>query len=291
MTIPWTPLEGSPAARWAAAARLRTVPPMPTRRPPAASPSVSQPALCELGGTWSRSSSSCLRLAGPLGGRKRSLMRTVPSRQDPDSRARRSATRTSCIEPPPEVQHAAVGERRRVDRREVAVAGLLLAAEHADRQPRALARPRQEVLGVVRVADRAGGNGVDRVGVQPARAAEVAEDVERRERTLHRSRSEASAGHQPLADAHGLIDLVGALPPALAGHEDDQPEGVGSEVDDREPLPGLQSAVAGIGRSGLHRTSVLAGAAGPGRSPRGASLKPAGAGRRAWPRTSTGPRR
>ena len=35
-----------------------------------------------------------------------------------------------------------------------------------------------------------------------------------------------------LADADGLVDLVGALPPAVAGREDHEPERVRPEVDD-----------------------------------------------------------
>ena len=146
ITIPWTPLEGSPAARWAAAARLRTVPPIPTSRRPPAPAAARQPAAPARArcATCSRSSSSCLRLAGPFGGRKRSLISTVPTRQDPHSRGEAPAHAHELQRAAAEVEHAAVAERGRVDRREVAVAGLLLAAEHADRQPEALARALEE---------------------------------------------------------------------------------------------------------------------------------------------------
>ena len=36
ITNPWTPMSGWPTMRWAAAARLRTAPPIPTIRSPAA---------------------------------------------------------------------------------------------------------------------------------------------------------------------------------------------------------------------------------------------------------------
>src|SRR5207248_9391008 len=60
--------------------------------------------------------------------------------------------------------------------------------------------------------------------------------VDRLERALHRGRLQRARGVEPLAEAHALVDLVGALPP-VAGHprEDHQAEGVGAEVDDREP--------------------------------------------------------
>ena len=44
---------------------------------------------------------SCLALAGPSSGRKRSVIRTAPRRQESRSLASRSRTRTSCSEPPP----------------------------------------------------------------------------------------------------------------------------------------------------------------------------------------------
>ena len=81
ITIPCTPLDGSPAARWAAAARLRTVPPMPTRRPPSAAAGVGQPVgLRELARRRARAAPPAAG-AWPArsAGRKRSLMRTVPS--------------------------------------------------------------------------------------------------------------------------------------------------------------------------------------------------------------------
>ena len=137
-----------------------------------------------------------------------------------------------------EVERDAVGERRRVDRGEIAVAGLLLGREHLDLEARALARLAQEVLLVRRVADRRGGDGADVVDAH--RAAEVREQLDRLERPLHRLGLQLAGGVEPGADAHRLIDLVRAAPPAvaaaLAPREDDEAERVRPEVDDREAV-------------------------------------------------------
>src|ERR1035437_3364011 len=113
-----------------------------------------------------------------------------------------------------EIQYAAIDQRGGVDSRQIAVARLGLATEHADRQPEALARPREELLGVVGVADRARGDRVDRAAVQAARVAEVGEHLERGQRPLHRLLAEATARQHSLTDAHRLGDLVRAPPPA-----------------------------------------------------------------------------
>ncbi len=185
-----------------------------------------------------------------------------------------------------EVQHAAVGQRGRVHRRQVAVPRLLLAAQHADRQARPRSRPRQEVRRVLRVADRARrdrvdrprGGGRGRAGargerhrrgrrrrgdpsgwgrwrrceldgrdvrrgrrirglVQEARCpAEMVEHVERRQRSLDRLLPQPAGGRHPFADAHRLVDLVGALPPPVRRGEHHEPERVRAEVDHGEPL-------------------------------------------------------
>ena len=91
------------------------------RRPaaPARRPARARAATC------SRSSSICLRLAGPFGGRKRSLIRTVPSAPRAGL-AREPVGDTHQLQrAAAEIEHAAVAQRRRVDRREVAVARLL----------------------------------------------------------------------------------------------------------------------------------------------------------------------
>ncbi len=138
-----------------------------------------------------------------------------------------------------EVKHTAVAQRARVDRRQIAVAGLGLAAEHPDRCPQALVGPAEEALGVLGIADRAGRDGVHRRAAQPARAAELREHVQRRQRPLDRLLAEPAAGHQALPDANRLVDLIGPPPAPVPRLEDDQPERVRSEVDDSEPLVGL----------------------------------------------------
>ena len=117
--------------------------------------------------TCARSARSCLPLAGSSPGRKRSVIRTAPSGQDP-ARPPGARDADELERPAAEVEHGAVGERRRVDRREVAVAGLLLAATARGSAGPVRARRGEEVLGVLRVADRARRDGVDRVASRPA---------------------------------------------------------------------------------------------------------------------------
>ena len=117
-----------PARRWTAGppragrpprgcARCRRCPPAAAvaRRPPRARATR---ACASSAATCSRSSSSCLRLAGPLGGRKRSLMRTVPSGHEPSalSGARHAHQLQRAAA---QVEHAAVAQRGRVDRRQI----------------------------------------------------------------------------------------------------------------------------------------------------------------------------
>ena len=134
-----------------------------------------------------------------------------------------------------EVERDAVGQRGRVDRREIAVVGLLLGREdlHVER------RPAQELVAVGGVADRRRG---DRPHVvDPGRAAEVRVQVGRLDRSLHRLGRQHPCGVEALADPHRLMDLVGALEPLGVGGsvfnpgEDDQAERVRPEVDDRQP--------------------------------------------------------
>ncbi len=134
--------------------------------------------------------------------------------------------------PAAEVQDAAVGQRAGVDGGQIAVARLLFAAEHADRQAQALPGALQELARVLRVADRAGGYRIDPALAQVAGPAEVREDVERRQRPGDRLRLKHAGAHHSLADPDRLVDLVGPLPPVLAGHEHDQAERVGAEIDD-----------------------------------------------------------
>ncbi len=153
-----------------------------------------------------------------------------------------------------EVEHAAVGERRRVDRRQVAVARLLLAAEHAHVEGEALARPLEELRCVLGVADRARRHGVDLRCGEAARVAEVREHVERRERAFDRLLPQATGGHEALPDPHRLIDLVGAPPPAFARLENDEPKRVRAEVDHRQPRP-WRHRLERIARSGALYTA------------------------------------
>ncbi len=96
---PWTPLVGIPAARWAATARLRTVPPIPTsRRPVARQPgratelagdvlAAAPPAACASPG---RGPGESARSSAP-----------PPAATSPTRAPAGRRTRTSCIEPPP----------------------------------------------------------------------------------------------------------------------------------------------------------------------------------------------
>jgi hypothetical protein len=66
----------------------------------------------------------------------------------------------------------------------------------------------------------------------------VGEQLDRLQRSLHRLGLQLAGRVEPGADAHRLVDLVGAAPPAvaavLAPREDDQAERVRPEVDDRQ---------------------------------------------------------
>ena len=143
-------------------------------------------ARSSLAATCARSSRICLGLAGPSPARKRSVMRTAPRRQESSSREWRPTTCTSCIEPPPMSSIDAVGQRRRVDRRQVAVARLLLAAEHAHAQAAGRLGALEELR---RSSTRRGSREVatasDVVGLDAAGRAEVGEDLDRRLRARH----------------------------------------------------------------------------------------------------------
>ena len=140
-----------------------------------------------------------------------------------------------------EVQRHPLPQGRRVDGRQVAVAGLGAGIQQAHRKARPRARGGEELRAVGGVADGARGDRVDRRSLQPGGGAEVREDVHRRQRALDRRGAQPAARGQALADAHRLIDLVCAPPPARAGAEHDKPEGVRSEVDHGETLAGLHA--------------------------------------------------
>ncbi len=131
-----------------------------------------------------------------------------------------------------DVERDAVGQRRRVHRGEVAEPRLLLAREHLDREPGARAGLAHELLAVARLADRRRGERPD--PLDPRRAAEVREQLDRLQRALHRLGLERPVRLLVLADAHRLVDLVRPLPPLVGVGEDDEPERVRAEVDDGE---------------------------------------------------------
>ena len=149
-----------------------------------------------------------------------------------------------------EIEHAAVAQRRRVDRGEVAVVGFLLGREHPHRQLGA----RDELVAVGRVADRAGGDRLDLV--DPGRPTEVREDLDSGEAAAHRLGAQLPRGGQALADAHALVDLVGAAPPPLPRGEDHEAEGVGSEIGDGDAALGhCRAAYAVAGTASRARAS------------------------------------
>jgi hypothetical protein len=135
-----------------------------------------------------------------------------------------------------EIQYAPVVQRRRVDRGQIAIASLLLAAQDANRQARMFARLRQEVGGILGIADRARRERIHGVAAESRRAAEVIEHIQRGERAAHRLLPQPARRGEALADTHRLVDLVGSPPPALPGHEHDEPERVRAQVDHRQPL-------------------------------------------------------
>ena len=149
-----------------------------------------------------------------------------------------------------EVEHGAVGERRRVDGREVAERRLLLAAEDLDLEAGPLTDRVEEVLLVGGVADRARRDGSDVACADPAGGAEVGEHLGGLEPALHRLAAQLAGGVQALADAHREVDLVRALPPAGGGREHHKPKRVRAQVDDRSPMlchsSGAQLAAAAV---------------------------------------------
>ena len=177
-----------------------------------------------------------LGLGGLSSARKRSVMRTAPSGHESSSRASRRCDVDELHRAAADVEHHAVRQRRRVDRGEVPVARLLLRGEDAHAQAGRGLGAVEELARVRRVADRARRDRVDLVGLEPARAAEVGEDLHRRLGAVHPRLAELAGRGQALADPDGLVDLVGPLPPAVARGEDDEAERVRPEVDDREPL-------------------------------------------------------
>ena len=225
---PWMPKLGSSSASITVAARLRTAPPTPTSRPLVA---PSQSAARSSSRTCSRSALSCFGLTRSFG-RNRSVVHD--GAEPPRARVERAplADVRELHRAAADVERDAVGQRRRVHGGEVAEPRLLLAREHLDREPGALAGLAHELLAVARLADRRRGERPD--PLDPRRAAEVREQLDRLQRALHRLGLERPVRLLVLADAHRLVDLVRPLPPLVGVGEDDEPERVRAEVDDGE---------------------------------------------------------
>ena len=219
ITIPCTPLDGRPAARWAAAARFRTVPPNPTsaragRRSPLGEP---RRACAARRPTCSRSSSQAPALGGPLPGRKRSVMRTVPRRQEPMSQRerdpRRARAASSRPRDPARSRRAASSSSRPRDSR---------SAPPRSRLSTLIGRPERSraARGSSRRSRRRGSRSWrprrSRSPARPLALQKCANTSSVVERPLASAPRRARPSAQALADAHRLVDLIGALPPALA---------------------------------------------------------------------------
>ena len=191
-------------------------------------------------------------------------MRTAPSRQESVSAADRPSTPTSCSEPPPRSSTAPSRSVDRVDRRQVAGARLLVAREDADREARTALRALEEVLRVRGLADRARRYGVDLAGGEAEAAQKWAKTSIAAEARAMPSSPSSPVSSSPAPIAHRLVDLVGPLPPAAepvrarrVDAEDDEPERVRAEVDDREPRElGARRRVRPGRRGSRRRVSV-----------------------------------
>ena len=154
---------GAPWRCSAAVARLRTAPPIPTRCGPvyaihAASASCSR--------TVARTRLSALRRTGPEAGSSRSLTRTAPSGHEPVTAGRRPLDADQLQRRRRRCRARAVGQRGRVDRRQVAVAGLFLDRQHPHAEAGRIVRRGRAGPAVGGVADRARGDDVDRFGAR-----------------------------------------------------------------------------------------------------------------------------
>ena len=140
-----------------------------------------------------------------------------------------------CTLPPPTSMPKPSLQRGGVHDRQVAVEGLLGAADHAHLEPGALLDRAEELVAVGRVADGAGGHSVhalDAGGVE-----ERGEHGCGVHRPVHRLGLEHALVAHARAHAGGLADLVGEAPPAaglvLEHHE---PERVRPHVDHGQAL-------------------------------------------------------
>ena len=152
-----------------------------------------------------------------------------------------------------EVEHDAVGEHRRVDRRDVAEVGLVPRRQRLDRQPGGGLGLFEELLAVGGLADRTGGDDVDVLGRDPVGAAEALEYGQRLHPTRDRRFTELPRGAEAGTDSDRLVELVGALPPrARSVGEDDQAPRVRAEIDHRDLLTDGATLARGPGGAPAH---------------------------------------
>ena len=137
--------------------------------------------------------------------------------------------------PATHVDREPVGERGRVDHRQVAVVGLLGAAQDPDLQAASLCNRLEQVVSVAGIADRAGSRCDD--VVDSRRVTERGEHLGRRDRALDCVGQQHTLLAHAGADADRLADLVGERPrPARLPVVYDQPERVRAEIDDGRPF-------------------------------------------------------
>ena len=180
-------------------------------------------------------------------------MRTAPSRQESRLGGGTALDADELHRAAAEVEHRAVAQRRRVDRRQVARARLLVAREHADLEPDARAHALEEVLASSPPrGSRSSRRRRSRRSRGPQAAQKWAKTSIARDARAIAVLAERAGLVLAGADAHRLVDLVGALPPAgepsgsRVDAEDDEPERVRAEVGDREP----RELGADVGRPG-----------------------------------------
>jgi hypothetical protein len=144
-------------------------------------------------------------------------MRTAPSGQERARAGVAAAHQRQLHRTAADVERDALGERRRVHRGQVAVARLLRRGQDLDLQAAAVAGRGEELLLVARVADRGGGDGADVRDL--GRRAEVAVELERAQRALHRRGLQRPGLLEALPDPDTLVDLVRPPPPESSTHE------------------------------------------------------------------------
>ena len=137
-----------------------------------------------------------------------------------------------------DIEHDAVAQGRGVYRRHIAVVSLVVGRQDLDVVAGRCIDPLEVLVLVAGVTDRAGGDHVDVIAAQAGGAAEAVEHDQRLESAVHRRLREGSGSAHTLADPHGLIELVGLLPP-LGGRVglvavDHQAPRIGAEVDHRD---------------------------------------------------------